>query len=106
MPVVYSVVERFDPDCGERWEDYIRWSGLTHLREVVSLDILLCPTVVHELTAEDWEHNIQADFLLHLRAGCRYRQSGRGNTTSRPTFFCTCSTTSATPPDGPVGTTA
>jgi len=54
MPVIYSAVKRFDPACGERWREYIDWSGLTQLREVVSLDGLLCPTVIEELTDEDW----------------------------------------------------
>lgn len=66
MPVVYSAVERFDPACGDRWADYVRWSGLSHLREVVSLDILLCPTIFRHLSDDDWLHNLQADFQTHL----------------------------------------
>lgn len=66
MPVIYSAVERFDPNCGERWQDYIKRSGLTHLREVVSLDTILCPTIFGELADEDWQHNIQEDYKLHL----------------------------------------
>jgi hypothetical protein len=66
MTVVYTAVEPFDPGCGERWREYIAWSGLTQLREVVSLDGLLCPTVIEELTDEDWQHNVQADFKLTL----------------------------------------
>ena len=60
MPVIYIAVERFDPSCGERWRKYIEWSGLTQLREVVSLDGMLCPSVLGELTDEDWNHNVQA----------------------------------------------
>src|SRR4051794_7099825 len=52
MPVVYSAVKRFGPDSGESWQKYVEWSGLTHLREVVSLDLILCPTVVRDLTDE------------------------------------------------------
>ncbi len=66
MPVVYTAVKRFDPACGERWQGFIEWSGLKQLREVVSLDLLLCPTVFGELTAEDWLHNVQEDFKITL----------------------------------------
>jgi hypothetical protein len=66
MSIVYSVVKRFDPACGERWQDFINWSGLTQLREIVSLDLILCPTIIRELTDEDWRHNVQEDFKLTL----------------------------------------
>ena len=66
MPVVYTAVKRFDPACGERWHGFIEWSGLKQLREVVSLDLMLCPTVFGELTAEDWRHNVQEDFKITL----------------------------------------
>jgi hypothetical protein len=66
MPVVYTAVERFDPACGERWHKFIEWSGLKQLREVVSLDLMLCPTAFGELTAEDWRHNVQEDFKITL----------------------------------------
>jgi len=66
MPVVHSAVKRFDPSVGEGWSKYIAWSGLTQLREVVSLDGILCPTIFQQLTAEDWHHNVQEDFKTHL----------------------------------------
>lgn len=66
MPVVYSAVKRFDPGCGEEWRKFIEWCGLPQLREVVSLDLILCPTIFQELTAGDWRHNVQEDFKLNL----------------------------------------
>jgi hypothetical protein len=89
MPVVYTAVQRFDPACGERWQRFIEWSGLKQLREVVSLDLILCPTVLGELTAEDWRHNVQEDFkitlfhdldhvLRRVAAGSRSRLRDRG----------------------------
>ena len=66
MPVVYSAVKRFDPACGEPWQKYIEWSGLTQLREVVSLDGILCPTIFRDLIAEDWQHNVQENFKITL----------------------------------------
>jgi len=65
MPVVYTAVRRFDPSC-DGWQQFIAWSGLTQLREVVSLDGILCPSVFQELTAEDWQHNVQEDYKTHL----------------------------------------
>lgn len=66
MPVVYTAVQRFNPACGERWQGFVEWSGLKHLREVVSMDHLLCPTGLGELTDDDWQHNVQEDFKLTL----------------------------------------
>lgn len=66
MPIVFSAVKCFDPACGEAWQKYIAWSGLTQLREVVSLDGILCPTVFQDLIAEDWQHNVQEDFKTTL----------------------------------------
>lgn len=65
-PVVYSAVERCDPVSGNAWLGFIKWSGLSQLREVVSLDGILCPTLIEELTDEDWRHNIQQDSMTHL----------------------------------------
>lgn len=72
MTVVFTAVQQFDPNDGGRWRDYIQWSGLTHLREVVSLDILLCPNLVGELVPEDWEYNVHEDFKLHLFRDAEY----------------------------------
>jgi len=66
MPVVFSAVKRFDLTSGEAWPKFIAWSSLTQLREVVSLDLILCPTIFNELTAEDWLHNVQEDFKITL----------------------------------------
>ena len=66
MGVVYSAVQRFDSSCGGSWAEFIAWSGLTQLREVVSLDGTLCPTIFRELTDDDWRHNVQEDFKVNL----------------------------------------
>lgn len=68
MPITYSAVKRFDPSCGESWQNYVNWSGLTQLREVISLDSILCPTaiVIDKLTAEDWQYNVSENFKCHL----------------------------------------
>ena len=65
MTVVFTAVTRFDPKC-EDWQKYIDWSGLTQLREVISLDGILCPSVVDDLTDQDWQYNVHEDFKTHL----------------------------------------
>ncbi len=66
MPIVYSAAERFDASSGDSWSRYINWSGLTQLREVISLDGCLCPSIFQELVDEDWKYNVHEDFKLHL----------------------------------------
>ena len=65
-PVLYIAAERFDPSVGERWEKYLSWSQLMELREIISLDSILCPSIFRELSVEDWNHNVQEDFKTHL----------------------------------------
>jgi hypothetical protein len=63
VEVWYTARRVFDSSDGEKWISYIRWSGLTHLKRLLSLDTSLCPAVPDELSREDWNHNVQSDFL-------------------------------------------
>jgi hypothetical protein len=63
MGALYIVTRRFDPGVAE-WESYRRWSAL-ELTELVSLDSMLCPTVLEEIIAEDWDHIVNQDFMLN-----------------------------------------
>ncbi len=60
----YIAVEPFDPRDGEKWTNYISWSGLAQLVEVVSLDSSLCPCIIKELQEEDWKHNVHEDYVI------------------------------------------
>jgi len=60
----YTAIERFDPNNGERWIGYTRWLGRTDLKRVVTLDSLLCPTVVHAESCDDWGFVAKEDFML------------------------------------------
>jgi len=60
----FIATEQFGPWDGESWERYVRWSGLTHLEEVVSLDPVLCPTVLPEIKDDYWPHIVNEDFML------------------------------------------
>lgn len=55
---------RFGPWDGEAWKNYVEWSGLGQLVEVL-FDGILCPTMVDVDCDEDWNHNINDDFICH-----------------------------------------
>lgn len=45
----------FGPWDGDKWEAYKRWSGLSRLDELVSLDRILCPLVPTRKHNIDWQ---------------------------------------------------
>ena len=48
----FIATELFGPWDGDSWDEYIAWSGLTQLVELVSLDGPLCPTVLPKIKDE------------------------------------------------------
>jgi len=60
----YIAVERFGPEKGDAWRKYLAWSGLHHLKQVITTDGCLCPHALKELSPEDWKHNIQRDLMI------------------------------------------
>jgi hypothetical protein len=68
----FIAVEKFGPGSGETWRKYIEYSGLNQLKEIVSFDNCLCPNVIEELTAEDWEHNVEGDWVLFFFRDLEY----------------------------------
>ncbi len=65
-PTWFIALKRFSPYSGPSWGEYLAWAKLPQLEEVVSLDTILCPAVIWELTREDWEYNIQEDFMIQF----------------------------------------
>jgi len=45
----FIATRTFGPEKGEAWRMYIEWSGLKQLDELVSLDAILCPSVLTEI---------------------------------------------------------
>ena len=62
----YIATKRFGPWDAEAWRGYTDWSGLGGLSEVVSLDAILCPTVLPEIREDYWPHIVNEDFMLHF----------------------------------------
>jgi len=81
-PVWYIACEKFGPHTHKGWDKYLTWAKLPHLIEVVSLDVVLCPSVIEHLTAEDWGHNVAEDFKTDLFADLDYLVQRVGDLTS------------------------
>ena len=64
--VLYAAVEPFDEASGIRWKGYAAWLGKPELLRVITLDHMLCAPLVKDFDDDDWQHNVQADFLLDL----------------------------------------
>lgn len=75
---LFAARRRFGPADGERWTGYLAWSGLRQLREVVSLDTMLCPPLPESLVPADWEHNVHADYRTSLFRSVDYLRSRVG----------------------------
>jgi hypothetical protein len=61
----FIATERFTPE-DETWNGFIQFSGLTQLKELVSLDSSLCPTVLPTTKPEYWPHIVNEDFMLNF----------------------------------------
>ena len=76
----YAALERFGPESKDRWRDirpdstdawseYVAWAKLPQLSRVVSLDGILCHSVVKTpLIDEDWNHILLEDFGNSIKA--------------------------------------
>jgi hypothetical protein len=84
MQPLFIAKRPFDPTVGTGWDRYVAWSGLHQLREVVSLDTILCPTVPEQLTATDWDYNVHADYQVFFFRTLEYLQQRVSNERCRP----------------------
>lgn len=71
----YIAVEKFGPEKGDEWNDYIQWSGLHHLIELVSLDYQLCPPILDKTKIEYWPYIVNSDLLLHYFTDLNFLRS-------------------------------
>jgi len=61
----FIATQKFDKSNGG-WEQYLAWSGLEQLDELVSLDPILCPSVLPEIKREYWSRIVNEDFMLQF----------------------------------------
>jgi len=59
---LFTATERFDPSDGNKWLEYAEFAEIPDLTELVSLDGLLCPSLIGPFDNEDWAH-ADAEFL-------------------------------------------
>jgi hypothetical protein len=62
----FIALKTFGPADGGKWADYVAWSGLHQLAELISLDQMLCPTLLPEIKAEYWPHIVNEDYCTHF----------------------------------------
>ena len=59
----YIATEKFT-SRHDAWANYIAWSGLSQLDEVVSLDSMLCGRLLPETKDDYWPYIVNEDFML------------------------------------------
>jgi hypothetical protein len=52
---LYTAREKFDSSCGDDWKKYLEFLGRDDLTRVVTLDAILCPSVIEVEKQEDWD---------------------------------------------------
>lgn len=80
---VFVACQKFDPSCGDSWSSYIEWLGFYQIQEIVSTDVMLCPSLIDTLIDEDWNFNIHADNCLHFFHDYEYLKHRIGYDSSR-----------------------
>jgi hypothetical protein len=58
---LYIATEKFEASSGKAWNDYVDWSGLRHLNEIIGLDGMICKAVLEEIKGDYWDHIVNED---------------------------------------------
>jgi hypothetical protein len=65
----FIAVNSFTP-AHKDWKTYLEQSGLNSVKEIISIDQVLCAPAIRRFEAEDWKHNVQEhlfnDYFLDL----------------------------------------
>lgn len=93
----FIATQPFTSRGGAAWEKYVAWSGLAHLDEVVSLDPMLCPTVLPKVKDEYWPHIVNEDFMLHFFVDLEFLLKQLSGTQER-NLLCVCRNPESPPP--------
>ena len=62
MNLWYIALRSFSP-AHKDWQRYIEQTGLKSLREIISLDQILCPPAIQRFETDDWNHNVHENFF-------------------------------------------
>ena len=62
MAFWYIAIQSFSP-IHKDWQKYLEQSGLGSIKEIISLDQVLCPPAIRRFEAEDWKYNVQGNFF-------------------------------------------
>lgn len=63
---LYTIRDRLTSDMTVRFQAYQSFSGFAAITELVTLDSMMCPDIITELRAEDWEYNVHEDCRTEL----------------------------------------
>ncbi|WPD20999.1 MAG: hypothetical protein SD837_12395 [Candidatus Electrothrix scaldis] len=80
--MLYTIVQPFGSDDGERWTGYCQWRGL-EFKRFDSIDGILRPSLLRGPEDADWPHIVNQDFMLHFIKDLEYachklEQIGKG----------------------------
>jgi len=68
----YKILEHFGPESGDKWLNYIGWSGLHNMKRFDSVDSMMRPNIFSPETVEDWNNCVNEDFKLNLITNLEY----------------------------------
>ena len=73
----FVATEKFGPWDGDKWNKYVAWSGLSQLKELLSLDSMLCRSVLasDKVPDEYWPHIVREDFMLDYFVDLNFLES-------------------------------
>ncbi len=72
------------------WDEYVAWANLPQLREVLSLDGMLCPDVIGDLETQDWDYNVHEDYHIFFFRDFEYLRARVQHLAGAKNFFAVC----------------
>jgi len=87
---LYTLRERLTSEMTSRFDDYRSFSGFTAITELVTLDSMMCPDLITELSTEDWSRNVQEDFRTELFYDSNYLLSRQPLDRSKHQIIAAC----------------
>lgn len=81
--MLFTIIESFSPQDGDRWKSYCEWRGL-NFEAFESIDGILRTNLFTPGTDEDWQHIVNQNFMLHLFTNFDYalkkhKEIGKGD---------------------------